>query len=433
MLPLIRRCRPLVLGTALLVIVVLYLEMAAYSAQRGQRQHPPAPPCAAPRAEQPATAADDGFFRNCPPRTGEIRDDLQPPPEDPVGLLNWVVAANNRPTVLNEDVFGTLEKVTPTRIIVIQVHQRPQYLRWLLHSLSRVRGIESALLVLSHSHIDADLVAAAREVCFCRAVRIFFPYSMQIWPDQFPGDECGSQTNRTKCPREAKVTMAKHHWWWLHNFVFNEIFALAKYNATIDGREALALFVEEDTYLSPDALSVLDMMQRTRPQADILVLNDNNGRLGQKSSARALLTHWVYTWGVAMGLRTWAKIARCAKMFCSYNDYNYDWSVQALGARCVPGQLITLVMQDSRLFHIGKCGGMHFKDATDCESLVRTVLADLERAAKSGALFPSKLIVSENMARTFVSQAFGGWTDPRDHQLCLDNANASLTRWPSDA
>ena len=70
------------------------------------------------------------------------------------------------------------------------MHGRPHYLSWLLHGLSRVPGIESALLVLSHGVVDDAMLAVARRVCFCRVLRLFFPWSLQIWPEEFPGDEC---------------------------------------------------------------------------------------------------------------------------------------------------------------------------------------------------------------------------------------------------
>lgn len=148
-------------------------------------------------------------------------------------------------------------------------------------------------------------------------------------------------------------------------------------------------------YLSPDALHVLDGMVRAVPQADIYALNDDRGLLSQSLSTQvtslaggAVMTswpigqshskeldrvpgaklelaanacllqaqqsHWVYNMGMALGERAWAKIARCAAAFCAHDDYNWDWSLQAVGARCVPGQFTTVVMKGSRLFHTGK-------------------------------------------------------------------------------
>lgn len=80
----------------------------------------------------------------------------------------------------------------------MQVHSRGErsLLRSLLRSLSLVRGIESALLVLSHGEADKSLLDAVDEVCFCRVLRVFFPYSLQAWPDQFPGPDEHCQRQR---------------------------------------------------------------------------------------------------------------------------------------------------------------------------------------------------------------------------------------------
>lgn len=352
-------------------------------------------------------------------------DDVAPPPSQPSALLEWATAANRELRVLNEDLFGSLAGWPPQRVIVVQLHRRGRYARWLLQSLSMVPGIESALLVLSHGHVDATLLDLAREVCFCRVLRVFFPWSVQMWGDRFPGEDCVNGIaveGGRPCARNPAATVAKHHWWWLHNFVFNEVLDAAKY-------KGVTLFLEEDMYLSPDALHVLDLMQRAVPGADMYILNDNRGLLSRDQAAQVLQSHWVYNMGLAMGERAWSKIARCATSFCTVNDYNWDWSLQAVGARCVPGQFTTAVMQGSRLFHIGKCGGMHFHGAADCDALaLRAMRLLLQMRA---LLFPEALTVSKAAAPARVGRPNGSWGDPRDQRLCLDNANASLRRWPA--
>ncbi|XP_034239606.1 alpha-1,6-mannosyl-glycoprotein 2-beta-N-acetylglucosaminyltransferase-like [Thrips palmi] len=350
-------------------------------------------------------------------------DDLPPPPSASSALFEWVWEANEALHVLNEDLFGTLAERPPQRVIVVQVHRRGRYARWLLQSLSAVPGIESALLVLSHGHVDDALLGLAREVCFCRVARVFFPWSVQLWGDQFPGLDCvkGSTVKDGKpCKREPLVTVAKHHWWWLHNFVFNEVLVAAKY-------KGVTLFLEEDMYLSPDALHVLDRMQEAAPAADMYILNDNKGFISKSSHRLVQQGHWVYNLGLALHERAWPKIVRCAAMFCSYNDYNWDWTLQAVGAKCVPGRFATAVMRGSRLFHIGKCGGMHFHGVSDCDALVLEARALLRR--EGDLLFPDALVVQKTDSVPVMGQPNGGWVDRRDHKLCLDNANASLHRW----
>lgn len=58
--------------------------------------------------------------------------------------------------------------------------------------------------------------------------------------------------------------------------------------------------------------------------------------------------------GLAFGRETWSKISNCTKFYCTYNDYNWDWTLQAMGRKCIPGFLTTMVMKGSRVFHVGK-------------------------------------------------------------------------------
>lgn len=58
--------------------------------------------------------------------------------------------------------------------------------------------------------------------------------------------------------RVARLTQIKHHWWWKMNYVFDGI--VARHGLT----DKYVLLLEEDHYLSPDALHVLEIMVRDR-------------------------------------------------------------------------------------------------------------------------------------------------------------------------
>ncbi|EDV99201.1 GH13722, partial [Drosophila grimshawi] len=147
---------------------------------------------------------------------------------------------NNEQLVLNEMNFGPIEK--DTVIIVIQVHRRINYLKHLISSLSKAWGISQALLVFSHDYYDEDINELVQNIDFCKVIQIFYPYSTQIYPDEFPGNhrnDCPRNISKEKAVisncnsalypdlyghyREAKFTQIKHHWWWKANQVFNEL------------------------------------------------------------------------------------------------------------------------------------------------------------------------------------------------------------------
>jgi N-acetylglucosaminyltransferase II (MGAT2) len=63
---------------------------------------------------------------------------------------------NRRQTILNLDRFD-LQASESTVVIVIQVHNRPEYLRHLVTSLSRASDIEKTLLIFSHAYYSDEL------------------------------------------------------------------------------------------------------------------------------------------------------------------------------------------------------------------------------------------------------------------------------------
>ena len=73
---------------------------------------------------------------------------------------------------------------------------------------------------------------------------------------RYPGSNCSN----SRWPdvhghyREAAVSQTKHHWWWKLNWIFQHL-TITKY---FTGH---VVFIEEDHYLAPDFLLLLDMMK----------------------------------------------------------------------------------------------------------------------------------------------------------------------------
>lgn len=137
----------------------------------------------------------------------------------------------------NEVSEDTLPPSTP--IIVVQIHNRGKYLEGLIYSLSCVRGIEQSLLVFSHDVWDDEINSLIRRrVSFVPYLQIFYPFSLQLYPNTFPGsdprdcprDMPPQEAVKVRCLnahspdayghyREAKYTQTKHHWWWKVNII----------------------------------------------------------------------------------------------------------------------------------------------------------------------------------------------------------------------
>lgn len=69
------------------------------------------------------------------------------------------------------------------------------------------------------------------------------------------------------------------------------------------------------------------------------------------------VTPWIsakHNMGMAINRTTWHEIKSCAKYFCSYDDYNWDWSLQHTSHQCLKKKLFAMVVRGPRVFHIGE-------------------------------------------------------------------------------
>lgn len=180
---------------------------------------------------------------------------------------------NSRQLIKGEEKFGSL--ANDSIVIVVQVHKRLFYLRQLISSLAEAKDISTTLLIFSHDFYDDDINNLVQSIEFCKVMQIFYPFSIQTHPNQFPGTDpkdCERNTTKQKaleikCQnadhpdmfghyREAAIVQTKHHWWWKANRVFDHLDVMRHHTG-------LVLFIEEDHYVAEDFLYVLKNMQNT--------------------------------------------------------------------------------------------------------------------------------------------------------------------------
>ncbi|CAG2110399.1 unnamed protein product, partial [Medioppia subpectinata] len=143
---------------------------------------------------------------------------------------------NQRQEVHHLKTFGPL--LDNDLVVIIQVHNRSDYLLSLIESFAKTKHIEEVLLVFSHDLFDPKINSMVTSITFCKTIQIFYPKSLQLNPNSFPGDSaedcprdvtvkealrigCKNRFNSDSYGhfREAKFTQTKHHFWWKVNAV----------------------------------------------------------------------------------------------------------------------------------------------------------------------------------------------------------------------
>ncbi|XP_046658260.1 alpha-1,6-mannosyl-glycoprotein 2-beta-N-acetylglucosaminyltransferase-like isoform X2 [Homalodisca vitripennis] len=342
-----------------------------------------------------------------------------------IQLRNKVEDINKAQTIRNSDRFEITEE---TIVFVIQVHKRSAHLRGLIESLHSVVGINSSLLIFSHDYFDEEINEVVNSVDFAPVMQIFLPFSIQLYPAEFPGfspNDCpwdvgvqkakqldcqGAQTpDHYGHYRQGEVTQIKHHWWWKINRVFDHLKVTKNF---------------DDYYVAPDILHTLHLM------IDFSVDNCtecNSFHLGtftktlsyEEEANKVDIGQW-NNLGFSFNRTFWNVLRECASVFCTFDDYNWDWSYQYAAQQCFFQKLTPLVVRASRVFHVGDCDGMHNqRDDCNFETSLQSA-KDLVESEKRYFFPESLIILGRNYHQARVQKGWGGWSDPRDIQLCLD-------------
>ncbi|XP_071827571.1 alpha-1,6-mannosyl-glycoprotein 2-beta-N-acetylglucosaminyltransferase-like [Apostichopus japonicus] len=352
-----------------------------------------------------------------------------------VHIRKAILDINHQQNVLNLDRFP--RRSTDSIVILVMVHKRLEYLQYLIQSLSRATDIGDALLVFSHDYYSEEINDVIRAIDFCQTLQIFYPYSLQIYENEFPGPEendCPRDAPKNvaremKCTnwehpdlyghyREVQFVMTKHHWFWKLQHIFTGVQATQNHNGLI-------LLLEEDHYVAPDFYVMLKKMYEEKKtkvtECNILTLGTyDKNRVYRDRADKADVTDWhssKHNMGMALDKKTWLSLQECKEQFCSYDDYNWDWTLQHLSKSCLKPPLRALVLRSPRVFHIGECG-IHHNGKCNADDLVRKIDENLKTNQRY--LYPSNLVVTPQTRplRIKPPKPNGGWGDLRDRTLC---------------
>ncbi|XP_071083737.1 alpha-1,6-mannosyl-glycoprotein 2-beta-N-acetylglucosaminyltransferase-like [Haliotis cracherodii] len=359
---------------------------------------------------------------------------------NPEELKQLIESINLQQLVRNGERLG-LDLDSESVVIVIQVHQRIEELRFLIESLERARYINKCLVIFSHDMYSKDINTIINDIQAFPVLQIFYPYSIQIYPSSFPGqhpNDCPwnitlMAARKRKCNnaynpdsyghyREAKVAQMKHHWLWQLHYVIEEIRILKNFKGTF-------LRLDEDYYVAEDVIYMIQEMNKIRRSEpgkhNMMILGDYDeiptwSYEGMSNIIRQQKWYVGVGRGMAFSKDFWQDFRSCSQVFCTYDDYNWDWALQETVLKCMTGSLNILQPSAGRVFHIGLCHGFH-RNVEGCSSKnIKREVTDL-LIENEEYLFPKEVSLTHNQDADFEpGHAFanGGWKDPRDHRLC---------------
>ena len=95
-----------------------------------------------------------------------------PPEINATEIREFIVRSNAEQTVHNLDKFD-LRAGSETLVLVVQVHNRADYLKHLVDSLRRAKNIEHSLLIFSHDIYDEEVNTIVKAIDFCPVSNYF--------------------------------------------------------------------------------------------------------------------------------------------------------------------------------------------------------------------------------------------------------------------
>nr|ACU19923.1 unknown [Glycine max] len=264
----------------------------------------------------------------------------------------------------NLDLYPTLAK--DRIVVVLYVHNRPQYLKVVVESLSQVVGISETLLIVSHDGYIEEMNKIIDGIKFCQVKQIYATYSPHLFSDSFPGvsandckekddageKHCEGNPDQYGNHRLPKIVSLKHHWWWMMNTVWNGLRETRDHSGHI-------LFIEEDHFIFPNAYRNLQVLISLKPKkcpdcyAANLAPSDVNSR---GEGWATLIAERMGNVGYSFNRTVWKKIHNKAREFCFFDDYNWDITMWATVYPSFGGPVYTLRGPRTSAVHFGRCG-----------------------------------------------------------------------------
>lgn len=343
--------------------------------------------------------------------------------------LSKMLEERNKLPPRNLDLYPSLAE--DHIVIVLYVHNRPQYLKVVVESLSKVVGINETLLVVSHDGYFQEMNAIVDGIRFCQVKQIFAPYSPHVFSDSFPGvsprdcknkddpvqNNCEGTADQYGNHRSPKIVSLKHHWWWMMNTVWDGMKETRQHSGHI-------LFIEEDHFIFPNAYLNLLLLVRLKSEkcpdcyAANLAPSDVKSR---GEGAEVLIAERMGNVGYSFNRTVWRKIHMKAREFCFFDEYNWDITMWSTVYPSFRKPVYTLRGPRTSAVHFGKCGlhqGQGKKHACIDDGQVNFAIEEKDKVQNIDPRWGLQ-VYSNQVGYRAGFKGWGGWGDERDHRLCL--------------
>ncbi|KFK35029.1 hypothetical protein AALP_AA5G224700 [Arabis alpina] len=320
-------------------------------------------------------------------------------------------------------------------VIVLYVHNRAQYLRVTVESLSKVKGISETLLIVSHDGYFEEMNKIVDSIKFCQVKQIFSPYSPHIFHTSFPGvtaNDCKNKGDEAKTlcvgnpdqygnHRTPKIVSLKHHWWWMMNTVWDGL-------EETKGHKGHILFIEEDHFLFPNAYRNIQVLTSLKPAKCPDCFAANLAPSDVKSRGEgidSLVAERMGNVGYSFNRSVWESIHHKASEFCLFDDYNWDITMWATVFPSFGSPVYTLRGPRTSAVHFGKCGLHQGREdeGGDCidNGVVNIEVKETDKAVNIKEGWGVRVLKHQAGYKAGF-KGWGGWGDERDRHLCLDFA-----------
>ncbi|CAB3238924.1 unnamed protein product [Arctia plantaginis] len=359
-------------------------------------------------------------------------------------LKKVIFKYNQEERILNADVYEAMKDDAP--IFVIFTDKYKANLKYLIASLEHVLGIADALIIFSHSYFDENVNSLIKSIDFTRVMQIFYPYSIQAFPQEFPGHQSGDCTRFTgidnarsiNCTgantpdihgryRDPILSQTKHFWWWTLNTVFEKL-------SHTKNHKGMYIFIDDDVFLLEDSIYMTLQMKKISKlvsQCDIVsLMRPGHPNFSETRTYGADLSTWdpkQHSSVIAFDLQVWNSIAAHYFLFCTVDDYSWSRSLFHVSMNRRDGSRFKVISSTvPRAYQTSKVSS--FSKQIEEYSIMNSIYEVLEMQKRNQeTFFPSQLEVYLNIELEYdefeifdYTESNGGWADIRDKQMCTN-------------